>query len=199
MTEARGIKVNSMDAATSIRPDERGFTLLEVLIAMAVMVVGLLALAYGIGLGLVAEQASTMDTIAREKAREAMEDVFTARDTATINFNQICNIGNGTGCLFVTGFTPMYTADSNGLVNTTAAANNPIETYSVPGPSGVLGGTDQPAPVQLIGFQRQISVQALTSSDGYTQLAEVTVTIIYNPLPWQSRAVTMVAVMSPYV
>lgn len=187
-----------MDSATPIRPDERGFTLLEVLIAMAVMVVGLLSLAYGIGLGLEAVQMSTMDSIAREKAREAMEDVFTARDTSAVNFSQICNIGNGTGCLFVNGYTPMYTADSNGLVNTTAAASNPIETYTTPGPDGILGTADD-VTYPLNSFQRQIQVTSLTSSDGYTQLAQVTVTIVYNPLPWQSRTLTMVAIMSPYV
>jgi prepilin-type N-terminal cleavage/methylation domain-containing protein len=192
-----------MDSATSMQPDERGFTLLEVLVAMAVMVAGLLSLAYGIGLGLEGVQMSTMDTIAREKAREAMEDVFTARDTATISFSQICNIPasgyNPNNCLFVNGLTPMYTADSNGLVNTTAAANNAIETFLVPGASGVLGGTDQPAALSLTGFQRQIQVTSLSSSDGYTQLAQVTVTIFYRPLPWQSRYVTLVTVMSPYV
>ena len=188
-----------MDSATSIQSDERGFTLLEATIAMAVIVSGLLSLGYGIGLGLEAVQMSTMDTIAREKAREAMEDVLTARDTTTISFSQICNIGNGAGCLFVNGPTPLNTADNLGLVNTTAATSNPVETYLVPGPSGVLGGADQPSPVSLNSFQRQISVQSLTSSDGYTQLAQVTVTITYNPLPWTSRAVQLVAIMSPYV
>ena len=186
-----------------MRPDERGFTLLELMVAFAILVVGLLSVAYGIGLGLEGVQMSTMDTIAREKAREAMEDVFTARDTATINFTQICNIptsgSNPNNCLFVNGFTPMYTADSSGLVNTTAAAGGSIETYLVPGPSGVLGGADQPQALPLTGFQRSIQVTPLSSSDGYTQLAQVTVTIIYNPLPWKSRTVQMVTVMSPYV
>jgi len=185
-----------------MQPEERGFTLLEVLIAMVVMVVGLLSLAYGIGLGLEGVQMSTMDTIAREKAREAMEDVFTARDTTTISFSQICNIPSGSNpnnCQFVTAFTPMNTADKYGLVNTTLAESNPIETFLVPGASGVLGGTDQPVAVSLTGFQRQISVQQISSSDGYTQLALVTVTIFYKPLPWQQRYVTLVTVMSPYV
>jgi prepilin-type N-terminal cleavage/methylation domain-containing protein len=191
-----------MDSATSIRSDERGFTLLEVLIAMAVMVGGLLSVAYGIGLGLEATQMSTMDTIAREKAREAMEDVFTARNTSTITFSQICNIPttgpNTNNCLFVNGPTPMYTADNWGLVNTTNASSNQIETYWTPGPDGILGTADD-VPYYLIGFQRQIQVTPIESSDGYTQLARIIVTITYNPLPWTSRTVTMVAIMSPYV
>jgi len=191
-----------MDSATSIRPEERGFTLLEVLIAMAVMVTGLLAVAYGIGLGLEAVQMSTMDTIAREKAREAMEDVFTARDTAAVQFSQICNIptsgGNPNNCLFVNGPTPMYTADQYGLVNTTLSANNQIETYQTPGPDGILGTADDVI-YNLTSFQRSIAVASLSSSDGYTILAQVTVTIQYNPLPWTQRSVTLVAIMAPYV
>jgi prepilin-type N-terminal cleavage/methylation domain-containing protein len=193
-----------MHSATLARPEERGFTLLEVLVAMMVMVVGLLSLAYGIGLGMEGVQMSTMDTIAREKAREAMEDVFTARDTSTINFSQICNIpttgNNPNNCLFVNGYTPMYTADNLGLVNTNAAATQgTIETYQTPGPDGILGTADDPPPYNLTSFQRSISVTTLSSSDGYTILAQVTVTILYNPLPWQQRTVTLVTVMSPYV
>jgi hypothetical protein len=172
---------------------------------MAVMVGGLLSAAYGIGLGLEAVQMSTMDTIAREKAREAMEDVFTARDSsATVTFSQICNIplsgSNPNNCLFVTGPTPMYTADPNGLVNTTAAATQGIiETYQTPGADGILGTADDPPPINLTGFQRTIQITPFESSDNYTQLVQVMVTITYNPLPWTSRTVTMVAIMSPYV
>ena len=191
-----------MDSANSIPSDERGFTLLEVLIALAVLMVGLMSLAYGIGIGLAVVQMSTMDTIAREKAREAMEDVFTARDTSTISFSQICNIPTGTNpnnCLFVNGLTPMYTADSSGLVNTNAAATQGVlETYVTPGPDGILGTADD-ITYNLTGFQRSIQVTSVSSSDGYTVLAQVTVTIQYNPLPWLSRTVTMVTVMSPYV
>jgi prepilin-type N-terminal cleavage/methylation domain-containing protein len=191
-----------MDSASSMRPDERGFTLLELMIALAILVVGLLSVAYGIGLGLEGVQMSTMDTIAREKAREAMEDVFTARDTSTIGFSQICNIptsgSNSNNCLFVNGYTPMYIADSLGLVNTTAAAQGSIETYTTPGPDGILGTADD-VTYNLSGFQRSIQVTTISSSDNYTQLAQVTVTIIYNPLPWLSRTLKMTTVMSPYV
>ena len=199
-----------MDSATSMRPDERGFTLLEVLVAMVVTVVGLLALAYGIGLGLEGVHMSTMDTIAREKAREAIEDVVTARNTATIQFAQICNIPasgpNPNNCLFVNGPYPMYTADSSGLVNTNASiTQGTLETYLLPGPDGILGTADDPPPISLTGFQRSILVTPLGTSDGYTILQQVTVTITYyplvtdNPSPSTQRTVTMVAVLSPYV
>ena len=192
-----------MDSAKQTQSDERGFTLLEVLIALAVLMAGLMSLAYGIGIGLAVTQMSTMDTIAREKAREAMEDVFTARDTSTIAFTQICNIptsgSNPNNCLFVNGLQPMYTTDSSGLVNTQASVNQAtLETFVTPGPDGVMGTADD-ITYNLTGFQRSIQVTSLSSSDGYTQLAQVTVTIQYNPLPWLSRTVTMVTVMSPYV
>jgi len=191
-----------MEAVASTQSGERGFTLLEVLIALAVLVVGLMSLAYGIGIGLAVVQMSTMDTIAREKAREAMEDVFTARDTSTIAFTQICNIPTGSNpnnCLFVNGLQPMYTSDSSGLVNTQASVNQgTLETFVTPGPDGVMGTSDD-VTYNLTGFQRSIQVLSLGKSDGYTDLVQVTVTIQYNPLPWISRAVTMVTVMSPYV
>jgi len=194
--------MDSIDTATSTQSNERGFTLLEVLIAMVILVTGLMSMAYGIGVGLAVVQMSTMDTIAREKAREAMEDVFTARDTFSIAFTQICNIptsgNNPNNCLFVNGFEPMYTAVS-GLVNTQASVSNAqLETFVTPGPDGILGTSDD-VTYNLTGFQRSISVTSLASSDGYTALAQVTVTIQYNPLPWLSRTVTVVTVMSPYV
>lgn len=93
----------------------------------------------------------------------------------------------------------MYTA-VNGLVNTQASVSQgTLETYVTPGPDGIFGTADDPSPYPLNGFQRSIQVTALSSSDGYTNLAQVTVTIQYNPLPWLSRTVTMVTVMSPYV
>jgi prepilin-type N-terminal cleavage/methylation domain-containing protein len=194
-----------MDSATPIGADERGFTLLEVLVAMAVVVGGLLALGYGIGLGLEAVQTSTMDTIAREKAREAMEDVFTARDTAAIQFSQICNIPpnnapNPNNCLFVNGYTPMYTPDTtHGLVNTQDATNQGnIETYWTPGPDGILGTADDVS-YNLTGFQRQIQVSCIGSSGNSCELAQVTVMILYNPGPWQPPPVTLVTIISPYV
>jgi prepilin-type N-terminal cleavage/methylation domain-containing protein len=61
--------------------DERGFSLIEVIAAIAILTAGLLPL---VGLFAAAVQqmgASTPMMIAREKAREAIESVHAARDT----------------------------------------------------------------------------------------------------------------------
>ena len=183
--------------------EESGFTLLEVMVASVILVTGLLSIAYffGVALGVVA--TAQMDSIARQKAREAMEDVFTARDTGGINFNAICNVGAGASCIFVSGFEPLYTAGPDELVNTTddgtgtlphgCSVSPCIETVDTPGPDGILGTADDVF-VPLMGYQRQIQITSLTSI-----LNRITVTIQYTTPQGITRSVQMVALIGPYV
>jgi len=171
--------------------DERGFTLVEVLVASVILVVGLLSVAYGLGLGLAVVATSQQDTIARQKAREAMEDVFAARDTANITFDQVCNIVTGTSCIFVNGFTALTTPGPDGIVNT--ADDGGVETVYTPGPDGILGTADD-VQVPLNGYRRSIQVTQLSPI-----LKQITVTIQYTTPNGLRRKVTLVAVMSPYV
>jgi len=178
------------------RPDlgkhgESGFTLVEVLIATVVMVTGLLSVAYGLGLGVAVIQTSTEDTLARQKAREAMEDVFTARDDARMTFDQVCNVGGGPNCIFVNGLTGLTTAGPDGIVNT--ADDGAIETVVTPGPDGILGTADD-IQASLVGYQRSILVTQITPI-----LKQITVTIQYTTPQGLTRSVTLVALMSPYV
>ena len=173
--------------------DESGFTLIEVIVASVVLVVGLVAVAYGMALGLAVVTTSQQDTIARQKAREAMEDVFAARDTASITFDQVCNIAAGTPCIFVNGFTLLTLPGPDGIVNTADDTCAPCESVWTPGPDGILGTADD-VQVPLTGFQRQIQVTVLTPI-----LKQVTVTIQYTTPKGLTRSVTLVALMSPYV
>lgn len=198
--------------------DESGFTLIEVMIASAILLTGLLSLAFAFMMGLGVIQTSQQDSIARQKARQAMEDVFTARDTGGITFSQICNVGSGASCIFISGFEPLYTAGPDGLVNTAddgtaaplpgivntanagAGASLPtgcsaapcIETLDTPGPDGILGTADDVF-VPLKGFQRQIQITQLSAL-----LNQITVTVKYTTPQGFTRTVTLVAVIGPY-
>jgi prepilin-type N-terminal cleavage/methylation domain-containing protein len=190
--------------------DDSGFTLVEVIVAAVLLVVGLVAVAYGMAVGLAVVATAQEDTIARQKAREAMEDIFTARDTLTITFDQICNVGDGPSCIFVKGAEPLWYAGVDGIVNTADDSsdtrgtdvnycgdpiNNPkhVECVFTPGPSGVLGSA-QDVRVFLTGYQREVQIKQISSI-----LTQITVIITYTTPGGLSRKVTLAAVMSPYV
>jgi len=61
--------------------------------------------------------SSSPALIAREKAREAVESVHTARDTGELAWAKINNVGQGAG-IFVVGPQPMKAPGNDGLANT---------------------------------------------------------------------------------
>ncbi len=122
--------------------DERGFSLIETMIAMAILATGLLSLAgvFIMGLGHLAGSSAAL--IAREKAREAVESVHTARDTRVITWCQIYNVDStrGAACAgkpaacFSSGQQPLRKAGTDGLVNTADDdAQSGWRSRSVPG------------------------------------------------------------------
>jgi len=197
-----------MNRTASSRSSERGFTLIEIMIAAIVMVIALLAVAYGVGVGMTVVMASDEDAIARQKAREALEDVLTARDTASITWSQICNVGNGANCIFINGAEPMYTAGPDEIVNTADDGQAPfppgtgctvakcVEAIDTPGPDGILGTADDIF-IPLNGFSRQIQITQIQPQD--PPLAQITVTIFYTTRQGLNRQVSVNAIISPYV
>ena len=107
---------------------DKGFTLVETVVAMGILSIGLLSLAGVFTLGLRHMQTSSPGLIAREKAREAIESVHTARDTRVITWAQIRNAAapncawanttaNGGG-RFLNGQQNLLAAGPDGLVYT---------------------------------------------------------------------------------
>ena len=166
---------------------ESGFSLVEVMVAAVILMTGLLCLAYAYGQGVVVVMSSQQDAIARQKAREAMEDVLTARNTDTLTWSQINNVSNGG--VFLDGPQPLTTPGPDGMVNT--ADDGAIETILLPGPDGLLtDGTSVP----LNGYTRQIQITSINLN-----LKQITITIVYATQQGFSRSYTLTSYVSPYI
>lgn len=156
---------------------ERGFSLIETVIAMGVLATGLLSMAAVFSLGLNHLAGSTASLIAREKAREAVESVHAARDTRVITWAQIGNTSRGG--VFLEGAQPLRTAGVDGLVNT--ADDGAVEEALSVGDDNVLGTADD-VRTPLSTYTRQIEIADITNAAGTVNanLRELRVTINYR-------------------
>lgn len=180
---------------SSSSSSESGLGLIEVMIAGLVMTIGLLSLAYAYGQGVVVVLSTQQDAIARQKAREAMEDVLTARNTDTLNWNQINNVSNGG--VFLDGVQPLETPGPDGMVDTAddgsadGACAGPLDCVVMPGPDGLLSdGTAVP----LGGYTRQIQIAQIKAG-----LKQITVTVTYVTPTGAKRSYTLTSYVSPYI
>ena len=185
-----------MDAVSAAAPSQAvesasGFSLIEVMIATLVLTVGLMALVGTMTLGLQSIAGSSPALIAREKAREAVESVHTARDTGELAWSRVQNVANGGA--FLNGLQNMRTPGTDGLVNT--ADDGPIEVLRGPGPDGVIETPDDtlmPLSPQL--YQREIAITPLNVDGSDTvnlNLRQVTVSVRYRVLGvWRTYTLT---------
>jgi len=68
------------------KPNDRGFSLIEVVISMAILTVGLVSLLGVFGLAMASTQTSQQDMIAKQLADEALESIITARNTTQLGW-----------------------------------------------------------------------------------------------------------------
>jgi len=161
---------------------QSGFTLIETMIAIAILSIGVVTLIAAFGTTVGATQHAEENLIAREKALQALESVYAARNDQQITFAQIANISNGG--IFTDGPVTLLCAGPDGLVNTADDINCPAsgpcvagpECVVLPGPDGILGTPDDVA-MSLSNFRRQIQISAVP---GYQTLNQVVVTITYT-------------------
>lgn len=135
------------------RSNERGFGLIEAFVALTMLSVGMLGIAGAFAQGMRSLSGSNLDIVAREKAVEAVESVFSSRDTKTIAWAEIRNVNGETGSdggVFLDEARPLYLAGDDGLVNT-ADDSSVIETLMR------LGQTRQ----TLDKFTRQIEIRTI--------------------------------------
>jgi prepilin-type N-terminal cleavage/methylation domain-containing protein len=154
---------------------EQGFTILETLVALSVLAVGLLGLAGVLAAGLARFSATPTDLIARQKAAEAIESVYTARDTRVRVWAQVRNVLGGTGAdggIFLDGAQPLRDPGADGLINT--ADDGSVEQLVQPGADGLLGTADD-VRVPLSQYTREIRIRDISGT-----LRELQVTVTVN-------------------
>jgi prepilin-type N-terminal cleavage/methylation domain-containing protein len=141
---------------------DAGFSLTEVLIATIVLSIGALGLAGAISLSARQLVGSQDQFLASQRAAEAAETVFKARDNRVLTWNQIRNVNGASGAdggIFVDGPLPVRTPGTDGIVNT--ADDGAVENIVRPGTDGLLGtGDDQNVP--LVDFTREIEIRDVT-------------------------------------
>jgi prepilin-type N-terminal cleavage/methylation domain-containing protein len=157
--------------------NERGFTLIEVMISIMLLTIGAMSLIGVMAVGVQRAAASQDSVIAREKAREAIESVHTARDTGALSWTNIRNVAQGG--LFLNGEQPMTLPGDDGLVNTADDAD--VEEVRQPGYDGEYH-TDDDVVIQLTNFTREIVIADLPGNEGgiNPNLREITVNVRYK-------------------
>lgn len=185
---------------------QSGFSLLEVMIAITLLSVGIVTIIAAFATAVASTQNSEENLIARQKALEAMESIFTARNTQQISFAQINNIPSGG--IFTLGTTSLWSAGPDGLVNTADDVPFPAngvcpagpECFPLPGPDGILGTADD-VPMSLGNFTRSIAISPVLESDGVTidpNLRQVTVTISYQGPSGHQRSYSVNSLISSF-
>ena len=171
----------------------KGFSLLEAMISIVVLSVGVLSLAAVYAQGIMFANSSQFDYIAEKKAEEAVETIFTARDTKLLTWAQIANVSQGG--VFVDGPRPLLDPGPDGLVGT--ADDNaalPDQIIVGPGADGVLGTSDDDVVNLNPWMTRTIAIVPVT---GEANLRQITVTINYTLGPSQ-RTYTLISYISAF-
>jgi type II secretory pathway pseudopilin PulG len=155
---------------------ERGFGLIEAMIAAGILVVGLAGVAALFAQAIQFLQYTREDLIAKQKAREALESVYSARSDATVGFAGIQNIATSPG-IFLNGFQPLFLAGPNGIVGTVGQTGI-LDRQVLAGPDGILGTADDVI-LPLNNFKRQILIQPLIDSTGNVSpdIRQISVTV----------------------
>jgi prepilin-type N-terminal cleavage/methylation domain-containing protein len=163
---------------------QKGFTLIECMVATIIMTVGILSLASVFAQGLRTTSQAQIQYIAQQKAQEAMESIYAARDTRLLTSDQINNVGTLNG-VFLVNAQPLYAPGPDGLYGTgDDDANNPESIITGPGPDKIFGTADDIALNLNPWMTRTIVIAPVANT---ANLKSVTVTINWNYIGQKSQ------------
>ncbi len=164
-----------------------GFTLVETLVAMLVLTIGVMGMGATFLAGMQVAAGAPNELVATQKAAEAVESVFSARDSHTITWAQLKNVADGG--IFLDAATNVNQAGADGIVNT--ADDGQLESATLPGKDGLVGTGDDTV-LALHGFTRRIAIAELPGG-----LRQITVTIRY-PSRSRLQSYVLTALISRY-
>ena len=175
------------------RRGKQGFTLLECMVAMAVLSFGILSLVSVFTQGLKNSYQAQIQFIAQQKARESMETIFTARDTKVLTWAQIANVSQGG--VFNDGPQALCDPGPDGLYGTADDnCNVPDMVVTGPGPDKIFGtGDDQTIPLNP-WMTRTI---VFTPDPNVVNLNRITVTVNWT-YEGQSGSISISSFISNY-
>jgi len=174
VTRVRSVRLQA-DPIPITMHNERGFSLVETVIALGVLTVGLLTATAVLSSGLLMVSTAPDDLTATQKAVEAVESVVSARDTRTLTWAQMQNVAGASGedgGVFIDGPQQIRLAGPDGIVDT--ADDTGIETITLPGRDEAMGTIDDET-VRLDAFRREIAIRDVSAN-----LRSVTVTVTYR-------------------
>lgn len=154
---------------------EAGFLYMDVMIAVTILLVGVIAMLTAITSGIVMTTTSQQQLAAKQYVQSTIEAIFSARDLDEVGFDAIGNVGDATipAGAFLTGQRSFYTtAGPDGVVGTADDAA---------GPDGAVGTSDDSPPVD--GFLREIRISNVPDANnpgGTITLRQIDVTVSYR-------------------
>jgi Tfp pilus assembly protein PilX len=142
---------------------ESGISLVETMIAMLVLTVGAIGMAAMFLQGMRSAGSSPSDLVATQKAAEAIESVFSARDSHTITWDQLRNADQG---IFLKNPQEMLVAGPDGILGTAddgkvGQQGGVLESVTLPGPDQQMDTADDKKET-LRGFTREIRITDVT-------------------------------------
>jgi len=166
---------------------QSGFTLLEAMISILVLSFGVLSLAAIYSQGAYYAAMAQFDYIAEKKAEQAVEAMFTARDTQTLTWANLQNVS--TGGVFVDGPSKILLPGSDGLVGTVSDIGSADEVV-------ITGATTS---IDLNPFMtRTIAISpVVVAGNTEPNLRMITVTITYE-LGSHQRTYTLISYISSF-
>jgi len=186
-----------MNGISRTKNQQTGFTLLEAMIAIAIMSIGILSLAAVYAQGIQVANMTQMDYIAEKKAEEAVETIFAARDSKVLAWTNIRNVtgaGGSSDGIFLNGPQPLCAPGPDGLYGTADdLTNQPDVIILNAGPDKILGTADDVV-MPLTNMTRTI---VITNIAGESALRQITITMTYYTGRMQ-RTYTLVSFISEF-